>query len=82
MRKCGVDPESVLESVGLTEAAVEGEEEAVHVIVIHHLAEECATAVDDPTFCASFGSRLDPAGWPMIAEARRRARSLGDFLNI
>jgi hypothetical protein len=82
LRERGVIPESVLESVGLTEAAVEGEEEAVHVMVIHQFAEECARAMDDPTFCASIGSRLDPAGWPMIAEARRRARSLGDFLNI
>ncbi len=83
LRERGVDPEPVLETVGLTEAAVEGEKEvAVHVMVIHQFAEECSAAVDDPTFCASVGSRLDPSGWPMIADAKLRATSLGDFLNI
>lgn len=82
LRERGIDPEPVLESVGLTEAAIESEDSSVHVMVIHQFTEACAKAVDDPTFCASVGSRLDPNGWPMIAAAKQRALSLGDFLNI
>jgi AraC-like DNA-binding protein len=82
LRQRGIDPEPVLESVGLTEAAIESEGSTVHVMVVHQFTEACAKAVDDPTFCASAGSRLDPNGWPMIAAAKQRALSLGDFLNI
>jgi AraC-like DNA-binding protein len=82
LRERGIDPEPVLESVGLTEAAIESEGSSVHVMVVHQFTEACAEAADDPTFCASVGSRLDPNGWPMIAAAKQRALSLGDFLNI
>jgi AraC-like DNA-binding protein len=82
LRERGIDPEPVLENVGLTEAAIESEGSSVHVMVVHQFTEACAKAVDDPTFCASVGSRLDPNGWPMIAAAKQRALSLGDFLNI
>lgn len=82
LRERGIDPLSVLEIVGLTEAAIEDDEAAVHVMVIHQFLEECAVAVGDPTFCASIGSRLDPSGWPMIADAIQISNSLGDFLAI
>ena len=82
LRSCGVDPESVLESVGLTQAAVDQEGASVHVMVMHQFVESCALAVGDPTFCARIGSRLDPAGWPMIRLAIEQAATLGDFLNI
>ena len=82
LRERGVDPEPVLDSVGLTEAAIASEDTSVHVMVVHQFTEACAEAVDDPTFCANVGSRLDPNGWPMIAAAKQRALSLGDFLNI
>mgnify|MGYP001814363571 CR=1 FL=1 len=82
LRERGIDPEPVLDSVGLTEAAIESEDASVHVMVVHQFTEACAEAADDPTFCASVGSRLDPDGWPMIAAAKQRALSLGDFLNI
>ena len=82
LRERGIDPEPVLDSVGLTEAAIESEDASVHVMVVHQFTEACAEAADDPTFCASAGSRLDPDGWPMIAAAKQRALSLGDFLNI
>jgi AraC-like DNA-binding protein len=82
LREHGVDPEFVLESVGLTGAAIDDEEATVHVMVVHQFAEECARAIGDQTFLARVGSRLDPSGWPMIADARTRAETLGDFLNI
>ena len=82
LRERGVDPEPVLESAGLTEAAVLGEDATVHVMVIHQFLETCAKTVDDPTFCAQVASRLDPTGWPMIREAMQKAQSVGDFLNI
>lgn len=82
LRNHDVEPEPVLESAGLTEAAVLDEDTTVHVMVIHQFLEACAKAVDDPTFCAQVASRLDPTGWPMIREAMQRAQSVGDFLNI
>jgi len=82
LREHGIDPEFVLESAGLTEAAVDDEEATVHVMVVHQFAEECARATGDQTFLARVGSRLDPSGWPMIADAKTRAKTLGDFLNI
>lgn len=82
LRDRGVDPEPVLESVGLTVSAVEKEGTSVHVMVMHHFLEGCAKAVDDPTFCAGIGSRLDPTGWPMVRQAFEQANTLGDFLNI
>ncbi|MDW3221465.1 MAG: helix-turn-helix domain-containing protein [Paracoccaceae bacterium] len=82
LRECGVDPEPVLESVGLTMSAVRQEGTSVHVMVMHHFLENCAKAVDDPTFCAKIGSRLDPTGWPMVRQAFEQANTLGDFLNI
>jgi AraC-like DNA-binding protein len=82
LRECGVDPEAVLESVGLTQSAVEEEGTSVHVMVMHHFVENCAKAADDRTFCAKIGARLDPTGWPMVRKAFQQATTLGDFLNI
>lgn len=82
LRKRGVDPEVVLEGVGLNEVAVESDETVVHVMVIHQFVENCAKAVGDPKFCSTVASELDPTGWPMIQEALQRAGTLGDFLNI
>lgn len=76
----GFDPETVLDSVGLTEAAVSAENETVHVMVVHQFLEACAAAVDDPTFCAAVAARLDPTGWPMIEAALASSGSLADFL--
>lgn len=82
LRARGVDPEPVLESVGLTLSAVEQEGTSVHVMVMHHFLENCAAAVDDVMFCSSIGSQLDPTGWPMVRQAFEQATTLGDFLNI
>ncbi len=82
LRSCGVDPEPVLESVGLTQAAVDQEGASVHVMVIHQFVENCAKAAGDKTFGAKIGSQLDPSGWPMIRMAIEQATTLGDFLNI
>ncbi|MEH6478303.1 MAG: helix-turn-helix domain-containing protein [Sneathiella sp.] len=82
LRAHGVDPEPVLESVGLTLSAVEQEGTSVHVMVMHQFAENCAEAVGDHTFCAKVGSQLDPTGWPMIRMAFEQSTTLGDFLNI
>lgn len=82
LRERGIDAASVLESAGLTEAAVASGDAAVHVMVIHQFTEACARAVGDPTFCAGVGLQLSTNGWPMIAEARHSAQTLGDFLNI
>lgn len=77
-----VDPQPVLDSVGLTQAAIDQESSSVHVMVMHHFTENCAAATDDPTFCATIGSQLDPTGWPMVRQAFQQAKTLGDFLNI
>ena len=82
LRDIGVDPNPVLESVGLTASAVEQDDAAVHVMVMHHFLENCAKAAGDPTFCAKIGARLDPTGWPMVRQAFEQATTLGDFLNI
>ncbi|WP_282059643.1 helix-turn-helix domain-containing protein [Roseobacter litoralis] len=82
LRSYGVDPDPVLESVGLTQTAVDQEGASVHVMVMHHLLENCAVAANDQTFCAKIGSQLDPTGWPMVRDAFQRATTLGDFLNI
>ena len=68
LRARGVDPESVLESVGLTQSAVDKEGTSVHVMVMHHFVENCAKAADDVTFCARIGFKLDPSGWPMVMQ--------------
>ncbi|MDW4548400.1 helix-turn-helix domain-containing protein [Defluviimonas sp. D31] len=77
----GVDPEIVFERVGLTEAAVLHGDESVHIMVVHQFLEACADAVEDLTFCASVGARLDPKGWPMIETALAAGGSLADFLS-
>ncbi len=82
LRACGVDPEPVLESVGLTVSAVEQEGTSVHVMVMHHFTENCAAAADDKAFCAKIGFQLNPTGWPMVRKAFSQAATLGDFLNI
>jgi AraC-like DNA-binding protein len=82
LRACGVDPEPVLKSVGLTLSAVEQEGTSVHVMVMHHFVENCAKAADDRTFCAKIGAQLDPTGWPMVRKVFQQATTLGDFLNI
>ena len=78
----GIDPEVVLDSVGLTPSAVEQEGGTVHVMVVHQFVENCAAVTGDKTFCASVGATLDPTGWPMIEIAMATARTLGEFLNI
>jgi len=82
LRERGIDPESVLESVGLTEEGVQSDHEAVHVMVIHQFVENAAVAASDETFAASIGLRIDTSGWPMLERAVSDARTLGDFLNI
>lgn len=82
LRANGVDPEPVLESVGLTLRAVEQEGASVHVMVMHQFVENCAEAAGDRTFCVKIGSQLDPTGWPMLRMAFKQAATLGDFLNI
>lgn len=82
LRSCGVDPEPVLESVGLTLSAVEHEGASVHVMVMHQFVENCARAAGDRTFCARIGAQLDPTGWPMLRTAFEQAATLGDLLNI
>ena len=78
----GLDPEPILESVGLTMSALETEGASVHVMVMHQFVENCADATGDRTFCATIGNRLDPTGWPMIRKALDNSTTLGGFLNI
>lgn len=78
----GIDPESVLERVGLTLSAVEQPGSTVHVMVIHQFLESCAEVTNDKTFCAEVGASLDTTGWPMIQKAMSDARTLGEFLTI
>ncbi|GAB5512157.1 MAG: AraC family transcriptional regulator [Hyphomicrobiales bacterium] len=80
LRERGVDPEIVLYSVGLTEDAVERDDETVHVMVVHQFLEACAVATKDKTFCACVGNRLDSSGWPMLETALHSGCSLADFL--
>ncbi|WP_380058982.1 helix-turn-helix domain-containing protein (plasmid) [Falsihalocynthiibacter sp. SS001] len=82
LRTYGVDPESVLTSVGLTMSAVEKKGSSVHVMVMHQFVERCAEVTGDHTFGASIGSQLDPTGWPMIRLAFEKSSTLGDFLNV
>lgn len=76
----GVDPEAVLDRVGLTEDAVARGTDDVHIMVVHHFLEACAEAAEDATFCAAVAARLDPTGWPMIETALAAGGSLADFL--
>ena len=78
----GIDPESVLESVGLTLSAVEQPGSSVHVMVIHQFLQSCADVTKDKMFCAKVGASLDTTGWPMIQKAMTDARTLGEFLTI
>ena len=78
----GIDPETVLETVGLTLSAVEQPGSTVHVMVIHQFLQSCAEVTNDNTFCAEVGASLDITGWPMIQKAMTDARTLGEFLTI
>lgn len=78
----GIDPETVLESVGLTLSAVKQPGSTVHVMVIHQFLENCAMTTQDKSFCAEVGSSLETTGWPMIQQAMAEAKTLGDFLSI
>lgn len=82
LRERGIDPESVLATVGLTEEAVLSDDEAVHVMVVHQFVENAATSARDKAFAASIGLRIDTSGWPMLQTAMSESRTLGDFLNI
>jgi len=82
LRERGIDPEIVLDTVGLTEEAVQSDSEAVHVMVVHQFVENAAIAAHDRTFAASIGLRIDTSGWPMLRTAMSEARTLGDFLSI
>lgn len=82
LRERGIDPDSVLETVGLNEEAVQRDDEAVHVMVVHQFVENAATSARDKTFAASIGLRIDTSGWPMLQTAMSNARTLGDFLSI
>lgn len=82
LKERDIDPEPVLETVGLTLAAVEQDAASVHVMVAHQFVENCAEVTKDNTFCATVGARMDPAGWPMIQRALAEATTLGGFLNI
>lgn len=82
LEEAGLDPEDIAAGAGLSVDAINDDQAVAHVMKIHSFLEDCARATKDPMFCARIGSRLNPAGWPMIAEAKQRARSLGDFLNI
>jgi AraC-like DNA-binding protein len=78
----GIDPEIVLESVGLTVSAVEQPGSTVHVMVIHQFLQSCAEVTKDKTFCAKVGASLDTTGWPMIQKAIADSKTLGEFLTI
>jgi AraC-like DNA-binding protein len=82
IRDRGIDPGPVLESAGLTEDAVFSDDASVHVMVVHQFLENAAETVDDPTFAATIGLRIDTQGWPILELALRKARTLGDFLSI
>lgn len=82
LKERGVDPEMVLDTVGLTMSACEQEGASVHVMVMHQFVEKCAEATQDTTFCASIGGQLNPTGWPMVQKALKQAKTLGEFLNI
>lgn len=80
LERSGTEPEQVLASVGLSMEAVQSDEAAVHVLVIHQFLEACATFTGDRCFCARIGATLDPEGWPMIRDAMGAARTVSDFL--
>jgi len=78
----GIDPEIVLEGVGLTLSAVKQPGSTVHVMVIHQFLQNCAEVTKDKTFCSEVGSNMDTTGWPMIQKAMSDAGTLGEFLTI
>ncbi|MEP5168743.1 MAG: helix-turn-helix domain-containing protein [Shimia thalassica] len=82
LRECGIDPEPVFESVGLTESAIFEADLSVHVMVIHQFVENAAKSAKDPFFGARVGNKLDVRGWPILKDAEARASTVGDFLSI
>ncbi|WP_353390380.1 helix-turn-helix domain-containing protein [Ruegeria sp. HU-ET01832] len=82
LRECGIEPEPVFESVGLTESAIYEADLSVHVMVIHQFVENAAKSAEDPFFGARVGSKLDVQGWTILEDAEARATTVGDFLSI
>lgn len=82
LRNRGLDAEPVFESVGLNEAATLDPNLSVHATVVYQFLEHAAKSADDPFLAARLGAKLEIAGWPMIADAEKRAVTVGDYLAI
>ncbi len=82
LRKRGVDPEPVFESVGLSEDMTIDPDLSVHVMVATQFVENAAEAGEDPFLAARVAANLDLDGWPVLADAEARAATVGDYLSI
>ncbi|MGI9356416.1 MAG: helix-turn-helix domain-containing protein [Rhizobiaceae bacterium] len=75
----GINGEEILESVGLSRAAVDAKETFIHVMVMHQLLENAAIAANDPYLLARIGERLDVTDWPPLVKAGEQANTVGEF---
>ncbi len=82
LRDRGLDPEPVFSGVGLSEGATLDPEMSVHVMVATQFVENAAEAADDPFLAARVAAGLDLDGWPILADAEKRASTVGDYLSI
>ncbi|MEV8468998.1 helix-turn-helix domain-containing protein [Fluviibacterium sp. DFM31] len=82
LRKRGVDPELVFESVGLSEDLTFDPDLSVHVMVATQFVENAAEATKDRFLAARVAANLNLDGWPVLADAEARAATVGDYLSI
>ena len=82
MRRRGVDPGKVFESVGLHEDMAQDADASVHVMVITQFVENAAAATKDAYFASRVAAKLELDGWPPLAMAEERAATISEYLTI
>lgn len=82
LKKRGLDPESVLESVGLSEGLVRDGQASTHVMVLHQFFENCAKAAMDDHFGALVSSEISLEVDPIWREALEAGDTPADVLSF
>lgn len=82
LRRRGVEPQRVFESVGLHEDMVHDPEASVHVMVITQFVENAAIEAKDVYFASRVAARVELDGWPPLAMAEAQAATISEYLTI
>lgn len=65
----GLDPEIILDSVGLSEGLVKDDQSSTHVMALHQFFENCAKVTGEPNFGALISEEISIEAEPIWKEA-------------